>query len=659
MFHKIYDGAIPDFDTASYMLDTTYNYRYTPTAKPDSFQIDTFALPSLTRTICDLDAYPVVCNTVTVWPPYNTVDTIRVPAIPTDTFEVIPPDVVQDSALVYFVAATDTLSLWQDVFAYLNDDYPINPPTIGVATMDGLNENGYPYDFSTAFTYGKADYLTSKPIFMNQNASGVPYTIADSIYLSFYYQPQGLGNEPEIEDSLVLQFWSPNDNAWFTVWKTDTVIIDTNFTQVMVKITDSKYLEAGFKFRFLNYASLSGSFDHWHIDYVYLDRFRFSADTVRDDVAMQYPVQSLIKKYTSMPWKHFKWDVQGNMLDSIFALQRNNNTSGRLVGGNELDILYQGTLQQTILNTGTPSISGLTNFSTLFVRPAMYYFDTTTTNDTNASFEIEISHNTTPDFCRLNDTFRFTQEFIDYYSYDDGTAEAAYGVQGLGGLNSKIASKFNLAMGDTLKSVFIHFTPSAYNFSSTNFIITVWNDAGGKPGSVIYEKVTLDVPRYNIGVNGYYEYPLDSNHFLNAGTYYVGVSQTTPDRINIGFDKNINNRFNTFYNSNGTWRITGFEGSLMIRPSFVYGRDFLVGLEDVSDIQNFSIFPNPANSTINIKAEGDLSKTSLMIVDITGKIIYQGSYQDQIDVSQYKDGVYLIVLLKEDGRRVTSKFVKN
>ncbi len=660
LYFKIYNGANPDVDTAKFMLDTTYNYVYTPTATPDSFQIDTFPLaPIGTRTICDLDVFPVTCVTVTVWPPYNTDDTIGTAASPDNVYDVLPPDVAQDSAIVYFVAATDTISLWQDNFAYRNNDYAINPPTIGVATMDGLNDNGYPYDFSTAFTYGKADYLTSKPIFLNQNAAGTPYSITDSIYLSFYYQPQGLGNEPEKEDSLVLQFWSPNDNAWFSMWRTDTVIVDSNFTQVMVKITDAKYLEAGFKFRFLNYSSLSGSFDHWHIDYVYLNRFRFSTDTIRDDVAFQYPTHTLLKSYTAMPWKHYKWDVSGNMLDSINVSQRNNNNTGRLISGNEMNIYYYSTLDQTILNTATPSISGFTNFETKYQIPVPYFFDTTM-RDTNAAFFIEIQHNTTPDFCRNNDTITFRQEFSDYYAYDDGTAEAAYGVQGLGGLNSKIASKFFLSQGDTIKSVFIHFTPSAYNMSSSTFIITIWNDAGGKPGSVIYEKVTLDVPRYNLGVNGFYEYPLDSNHYLNSGNYYIGISQTTPDRINIGFDKNIDNKANTFYNSNGTWRATGFEGSLMIRPSFVYERDYLVSINETKYINpDLVLFPNPTQSLLNLSINKESSDYRLTILDISGKMIFDGEFQNQLDVSNYTKGMYIVVLTNANGAKSTTKFIKN
>ena len=655
MFYHIWNAGVPDVDTAHYMLDTTYNYVYTPTAKPDSFQIDTFPLDTIgMRTFCDLNSYPVTCVTVPVWPPYNTDDTVGTTASPDNIYIISPPDEIQDSAIVYFVAATDVNSLWQDNFAYWNNDYAINPPTIGVATFDGLNENGYPYDFSTAFTQGKADYLTSKPFFLGSNS------VSDSIHLTFYYQPKGLGNEPEKEDSLVVQFWSPNDNQWFSVWKTDTVIIDSNFRQANIKITDSKFLNDGFKFRFLNYSTLSGSFDHWHIDYVYMDKNRFWADTIRDDVAFQYPIQTLIKNYTSMPWKHFKWDPSNLMLDSLIVFQRNNNSGGKLIGGNDVNIYYQGAFQQNINNPNTPSYSGYTNFETPFgIKPLAYFYDTMV-SQISATFEVEAIHNTTPDRLRTNDTIYYNQVFEDYYSYDDGTAEAAYGVQGLGGLNSKIASKYFLQNGDTIKSVFIHFTPSAYNMSSTNFTITIWDDASGKPGNVIYEKTTLDVPRYNIGVNGFYEYPMDSNHYLNSGVYYIGISQTTPDRINIGFDKNINNRFNTFYNSNGTWAISGFEGSLMIRPSFVYQKDYWVGVsEEKVTKPSLTLFPNPAQSILNIKLSEDLSNFQLYVFDITGKAIFTGNAVNRIDVSNYKPGVYMVRLQNENGVSVMSKFVKN
>ena len=653
LFHIIYNTVLPDSANAGYMLDTTYRYDITQVTI-DSVSIDTIPLASLGFIkICDLDAYPVNCQMKEIWPAYNEYDTVGTVINPDNTFLVSNPDVTQDSALVYFVSATDTNSLWQDNHAYRNHDYGINPPTIGVVTFDGLNENGYPYDFGTAISYGKADYLTSKPIFMGQ------YNLVDSIYLSFYYQAQGLGNEPEVEDSLVLQFWSPNDNSWNNIWKKDGETLDSNFKKVMIKITDSKYLKDGFKFRFLNYSTLSGSFDHWNLDYVYLNSSRFSIDTNHDDVAFQYPMHTLLKNYTSMPWKHFKWNPTTFMLDSVTSTQQNINTNGRLVGDNDLKISYQGALQQTILNPNVPSIPGKTVFETKFDIAAVPYSYNVLVNNVSATFDIQVKHKTTPDFNRDNDTIFFNQILEDYYSLDDGTAEAAFGVKGLGAINPQIASQFELSQADTMKSIFVHFTPSAYNRSSTTFFFTIWDDIGGKPGNIIHQNTTLDVPRYNLGVNGFYEYPLDEKVNIPAGKYYVGWAQTTTDRINVGYDKNTNNRTRNYYNSSGTWNVSGFEGTLMIRPSFVYQKDYYTSIEKIEE-EKIVIFPNPTNRIINIKTKLSIDNYSLVLIDVSGKIILMEQGKDKLDISNLNNGIYFLRMTNlVTNQTMSSKIIKN
>ena len=159
-----------------------------------------------------------------------------------------------------------------------------------------MDEYGHPYDFSMPQTYGIADYLTSKPIDLDP--------LLDSVYLSFFYQPEGIGNDPQPEDSLVLEFYSPSQSQWFNIWSVEGSP-NQNFNRVMIPIADAIYLEKGFQFRFKNYATLSGNLDHWHIDYVRLDAGRSIGDTVIVDVAFVYNTASMLKNYQAMPWKHF------------------------------------------------------------------------------------------------------------------------------------------------------------------------------------------------------------------------------------------------------------------------------------------------------------------------------------------------------------------
>ena len=80
-------------------------------------------------------------------------------------------------------------SLWQNSSVFVNRTYPINPPTLGVATFDGLNEKGLARDFSPFSISEPSDTLLSRPIDM----SGLT-----SAYLMFYFQGKGIGDAPQI-----------------------------------------------------------------------------------------------------------------------------------------------------------------------------------------------------------------------------------------------------------------------------------------------------------------------------------------------------------------------------------------------------------------------------------------------------------------------------
>ena len=96
---------------------------------------------------------------------------------------------------------------WTDRNVLVNDGFPLNPPTRNAVTLDVLDENGkvYSYAISNPFV---AEYLTSARIRLDSIFEPTVRAIspAESVYFSFYYQPQGNGNPPEDQDSLVLQF---------------------------------------------------------------------------------------------------------------------------------------------------------------------------------------------------------------------------------------------------------------------------------------------------------------------------------------------------------------------------------------------------------------------------------------------------------------------
>jgi len=201
--------------------------------------------------------------------------------------------------------------------------------------LDAIDETGELYERASSALF-TADFLTSEPI-------NLGFAPSDNIWLSFFYQPGGLGDLPEENDSLTLQFYAPTESKWYSVWKAKGNIIQQEFKPVIIRINQLRFLKKGFKFRFVNYASLSpnmndpsmnGNCDHWNIDYVLIDRNRNEADTLFPDVAFRYPLRSILKTYEAMPWKQFRQVYLQEMGSAIPITYRNNDTIVRNVTRN-------------------------------------------------------------------------------------------------------------------------------------------------------------------------------------------------------------------------------------------------------------------------------------------------------------------------------------
>ena len=124
---------------------------------------------------------------------------------------------------------------WTDNNALVNDGFPLCPPNRNGATLDVLDANGRVYDYaiSNAFI---SEYLTSVRIRLDSIMEPEPraLTPADSVYLSFYYQPQGNGNSPETQDSLVLQFGTTTEHQEFLFLDYQNYSISDIFAEMQV-----------------------------------------------------------------------------------------------------------------------------------------------------------------------------------------------------------------------------------------------------------------------------------------------------------------------------------------------------------------------------------------------------------------------------------------
>jgi hypothetical protein len=663
-YFRMAQSGVPLPMGTEFSLDTTFTYQYnlTPDINGNDSVVLVNKIPfnSQIITVFNIDAYPVTFEDKEVWPNIEHYDSLWTGTSPDLVLSVFPIDLFQDSATIYFVhpVAEDANILWQDDHAFHNYTYAKNPQTLGVVSFDGLNREGYPYNFQSANAKGLADVLTAKPIDM----SGL--SPADSIYFSFLYQRGGWGEMPDAIDSLVLEFWSPVVNDWTSVWRATGGVADNHFKTVHFPIISPLYLMNGFQFRFKSYGTLTGSLDVWHIDYVHLNKFRAYDDTLTNDWAFTLPAPSLINQYTAMPWPHYEFSPMAPIKGSTTLKTYNSFVNSIFVQPSNMRLFYETSLLETIPYVITsPNVNGTSYFDMQYTIPSTFWFDTIMA-DTCATFDVvyTLGTNTINDL-KVNDTLRQKQHFFNYYSYDDGTAEAAYGLVMAG---AELAYKFTMPSGltDTLRAVSMHFSPSVNDMSNELFFLQVWSDNNGQPGTLIYSTDDDFVPyyfkpEYNIGNNGFFEYQLPDK-LLVSGTFYVGWKQVSANRLNLGMDMNNNQQDKIYYKTGSSWLTTSFQGALMMRPVFASGKDYVLNLLQAQETKTFevTVFPNPANTYVQIHVN-ELFNGSVEVFDLLGKKIQEQTFAQSttLDTQSFEKGIYLLKVTHQHGATQVVKLI--
>ena len=606
--------------------------------------------PVISVKVGDLSQYPVQYETLDLYPPYYIYDTLGIEDV-SDTVWLTNPTYFQDSARQFFAPVNDPSKLWIDKYTYHNYRYAVNPRTVGVVTFDGLDEKGYPYQIGSTIT-NYADQLTSKPLDLST------YTANDSIYFSFLFQPEGLGDIPEATDSLILEFYAPELDQWFHVWSVNGDTVHP-FKAVHLPVTNVKYLKKAFQFRFKNYGSLSGSLDHFHIDYVHLRALSFFDDTLFKDFAFVYPLNSLLKTYTSAPWDHYKNSTDNKMTDSLLVLVHNGSQNPENYQNGQVTISQNGTQQGSFVLQGFTLAEQEINFAPRTTHTSYHDFSTGTEyNKTLAGNQqvFEVKANASAQFPNFtqNDSTEFLQAFYNYYSYDDGSAEAAFGPTGV---QARLAVRYDAYEADSLIGVAMSFVPSVNDVSNNLFLLTVWEENNGKPGEVLYEDDVFfpRSPLYGNGPNQFLTYYFTDTVKVAVGTsFFVGWRQLEGDRLNLGLDRNIDNSSVINYSVNGgsTWLTSPFSGSAMIRPIFSTGLDAVLNVP-VKEEQKLTIYPNPATEFITIQLENQ--NEEVIIYDSFGRIVKQ-EIGNSIAIGDLTKGIYFVSVPSISSK--TAKFIK-
>jgi hypothetical protein len=542
-------------------------------------------------------------------------------------------------------AATDTLSLpfiddfaqegiypssdlWLDSGAFVNSTFCDNPPTYSVATFDGINKFGNRYTTSSARQY--CDTMTSKPI-------RIAFAQTDTtVWLSFYYQPQGLGIAPGSNDTLILQF-KDTANRWSRVWYKNGSNKQP-FQRVNIHVTDLKYCYDGFQFRFVNYGWGNANTDHWNVDYIKMNNNRADNDSLSDIGIINAPV-SILSEYTSMPWPHYtsSMSLENSVADSARNMGYGPTTTVvdfYTVFDETGNILYRDSIN---LSSFPGDVTAFTHSLSLDSFPH--------TSADSAFFLIQDSLDKHGLLVDRNDVAYYNQKFYNYYSYDDGTAELNAGIEGT---TPKWAMKFDVKMRDTLRGVQVYFNPLSYDVSSLEIDPTVWTNVSPPSTEQLLYSSSTQHP-YNIdSINGFATYLFDVPQIVGPGNIWVGFIQHESIKIGIGVDKNNDSHTKMFYFENGQWFQYSFSSTWMIRPFF--GKEVtLIGVDEISSNENFfKVYPVPATDKIHFSFEGNQPsqhKLNYELSDIAGRVAMLGTLSsNELDVSKLNSGIYFVRL---------------
>ena len=572
-------------------------------------------------------------------------------------------------------------NLWQSSHSVrINDGMAIHPPTINVATFDGLDSAGMAYNPNEVLLTGYTDQLISRPIDLSE--AQVSIAERSSVYLSFFYQWHGNVEAPDAKDFLELGFKTAEENGWQTVMTIYPRENDdaTVFYDTIIQVAGDQFFHEGFQFRIRSFGRLSGPYDTWHVDYVYLNKSRSINDLSFPDRAVSTQLGPLFGKYRAIPRDHFFSNDQ--MTPPVFEIQNMKNMEAAINFRTEGFFSSTDketnttTTHQTVIGKATPinitdnvlfayehrsiRMDTLPDINDPLQFPKDPAIDSTLVRltialqtrdniplNTAPPVEPDSTGDYTPNYKPIrfttNDTLSADYVLSDYFAYDDGISEYGAGLIEAGNL---VAYEFELdttysLKQDTLIGFDIYFPPYAISSNQTVDFFIYHEDADnpGFPG-----EQWLRIPSKRVlrkGVNEFQRIQFLPALLINEKKFYIGWQEPAAGEVMVGLDMSNDTGEKIFVNTSGSWyQNEDVRGSLMLRPVFGSGIiDASVGIEEETA---FRLYPNPNEGVFYI--EGDVR--DIEIFALTGENIpFESSAMDhrtEIRVNTRVPGLYLV-----------------
>lgn len=570
---------------------------------------------------------------------------------------------------------------WTDRYVFVNKALGIKSRSVGVATFDGINENGAPYGGG----FGDADHLTST--FLNMNSA-----IADRCFLTFFIQAGGYGYQPSSSESLRLEF-KTEDGEWiekaqFTV---DEYPALDSFYFVSIQVTPD-YFYQGFQFRFVNMNDRVGFRSIWNLDYVKLGN-EFQANLIfENDIAFTSKPSSFLSRYTAMPLNQFQGfeelematDLQIGLFNHFEQRRQADPSNLRFTDMETGQLLLSETLlevppvvqeNQRDLDPGRHQfINPIQNLAGLINNVVTAVDNAEDELIIRTAYSFQQNEEQIPELQRNNQVVR-DAHFRHYYAYDDNSAERGIEIIRAQSSIPALAVQFHANTSDTLRGIGLHLPRILAGDANKQYRLVVWG--ASLEGPPLYESETINpvfVDTYFDSIQGFTTHALkspitgqDTAIFIPSGDFYVGWKQISraATGLYVGFDTNTDKSEYVYWFNGAAWFpmqqvAPQNRGAIMIRP--VFGRETLIST-DISELpeytQELKVYPNPVGDRLYFETDFQLvGNERVEIFNLDGRMFHSNHLANSVDVSELPAGIYLIVVSSENGVRKTARFLK-
>ncbi len=294
-----------------------------------------------------------------------------------------------------------------------------------------------------------------------------------------------------------------------------------------------------------------------------------------------------------------------------------------------------------------PGIYGVTLTATTSTGATCSYFDTVYVNSCNASFGSQVSGTGMVNFTNFSAVSNQT-----YYAWDFGDGSPA--------ANTRNASHTYTASGTYLVTLFLFDSLSNCNSTSIDSV----NIAIAPPSACNASyRVELDTTTsFKVVLVNTSSYLQSHSYFWDFGDGTSAAGRTPVHQYqNFGsflvcltITDNQLNCTSTFCDTIGmdsTGALKSLGWGLQVK------NPVSVGVEEVTSLEDFSIYPNPATDNITIEFGDNTKLVQVQLMDISGREIYSGQNQgnqltQKIDLSGVKSGFYFVIIREGENKRV-------